>query len=241
MELSSYVALSGQLSLEKRMETLASNIANANTPGFKAGLVDFKTLLSQTGRASTAFVNTGANVLDMSGGGFTQTGNPLDLAVNGEAAFAYQSLNGTYYSRDGRLSLSPDGRLQNLEGHVLLDPSSAPVILDPNAGEVIVGRDGRLLQGGNVVGQVGLFVIESSSGFSRRGSSGFVPKETPQPVVDFSSTGITQGFVEGSNVNSVMEMVNLIKVSRAFEAASTFADKAMEAERNAIETIGGRG
>jgi flagellar basal-body rod protein FlgF len=241
MELSSYVALSGQLSLEKRMETLAGNIANANTPGFKAGLVDFKTLLSQAGPSGTSFVATGNNVLDMSGGGLTQTGNPLDLAVNGEAAFAYQSPEGTYYSRDGRLALAADGRLQNLEGHALLDPSNAPIILDPSAGEVTIGRDGRILQAGNVVGQIGLFGIDSSRGFGRRGSSGFVPKDTPQPVVDFGTTSIAQGFVESSNVNAVVEMVNLIRVTRAFEAASTFADKAMEAERNAIQTIGGRG
>jgi flagellar basal-body rod protein FlgF len=240
MEISTYVALSGQLALEKRMATLAHNIANANTAGFKAGMVDFKTVLTSAGRDSTAFAAMGADGLDMSAGGLTQTGNPLDLAVAGEAAFSFQSPQGVYYSRDGRLSLSPDGRLQNLAGHSILDPSSAPVILDPAAGEATLGRDGRIIQAGNTVGQIGVFSVDTTAGFERIGSSGFMPATPPEAVTDFVGNGVVQGFVEGSNVNTVTEMVNLIQVSRAFEAASTFADRAMDAERNALETIGGR-
>jgi flagellar basal-body rod protein FlgF len=240
MELSGYVALSGQLALEKRMETLAHNIANANTAGFKAGVVDFKALLASTARETTAFATMGPNSLNMSAGGLTKTGNPLDIAVAGEAALAYQSPQGVYYSRDGRLSLAPDGRLLNLAGDSILDPSSAPVILDPAAGEPVFGRDGRILQRGNTVGQIGLFAIDAKSEFERMGSSGIRPKAQPVAVTDFVGHGVVQGFVEGSNVNTVTEMVNLIEVSRAFEAASTFADRAMEAERNALETIGGR-
>jgi flagellar basal-body rod protein FlgF len=240
MDVSSYVALSGQLTLEQRMSTLASNIANANTPGFKAGTVNFKTIMTAAGIGGAAFAATSSNTLDMSNGGMTNTGNPLDLATAGGAAFAYESSQGTYFSHDGRLTITPDGQLQNLQGHALLDASSAPISVDPTAGEATIGRDGSLFQNGKRVGQIGLFAINLADGFDRVGSSGIVPKSQPEPISDFTNYGVLQGFIEGSNVNAVTEMVNLIDVSRAFEAASTFADKAMEAERNAIEALGAR-
>jgi flagellar basal-body rod protein FlgF len=240
MEVSSYVALSGQIALEHRMSTLAGNIANANTPGFKAGSVDFKTLMTNAGAGGSAFATAGAATLDMSSGGTTHTSNPLDLATSGGAVLAYQSPQGTYYSRDGRLTISPDGQLLNLQGHSILDSSNSPLSIDPTAGEATFAHDGSIVQGGKVVGQVGLFLMNLSEGFNRFGSSGIVPVSQPEPVSDFTNFGILQGYVEGSNVNSVTEMVNLIEVTRAFEAMSTFADKAMEAERNAIETLGSR-
>jgi flagellar basal-body rod protein FlgF len=240
MEISSYVALSGQLTLEQRMATLAGNIANANTPGFKAGSVDFKTLMTTAGVGGSAFAATSTNALDMSTGGMTHTSNPLDLAASGGALFAFQSEKGTYYSRDGRLTIAPDGQLQNLQGHSLLDISNAPLSLDPSAGEATIARDGSISQAGKVVGQVGLFLMNLAEGYNRFGSSGIVPATPAEPTSDFTNFGIMQGYIEGSNVNSVIEMVNLIEVSRAFEAMSTFADKAMEAERNAIEALGAR-
>lgn len=240
MEISTYVALSGQLTIEQRMATLAGNIANANTPGFKAGSVDFKTLLTSAGVGGSAFAATSSTALDMSTGGLTHTSNPLDLATSGGALFAFQSQKGVYYSRDGRLTTAPDGQLQNLQGHSLLDSSNAPISLDPSAGEATVARDGSISQGGKVVGQVGLFLLNLADGYNRFGSAGIVTNAPAESTSDFTNFGITQGYIEGSNVNSVLEMVNLIEVSRAFEAMSTFADKAMEAERNAIETLGSR-
>jgi flagellar basal-body rod protein FlgF len=240
MEVSTYVALSGQLTLEQRMSTLASNIANANTPGFKAGTVNFKTLMTNAGAGGSAFAAVSENSLNMSSGGVTHTSNPLDLATSGGAVFAYQSPQGVYYSHDGRLTIAPNGQLQNLQGHNLLDSSNAPLSLDPSAGEATVSRDGSIVQNGKIAGQVGLFVLNLNEGFNRFGSSGIVPKAQAEPISDFTSFGVLQGYIEGSNVNSVTEMVNLIEVSRAFEAASTFADKAMEAERNAIEALGSR-
>ena len=240
MEISSYVALSGQLTLEHRLATLAGNIANANTPGFKAGSVDFRSILTRAGAGGTAFSATARNTLDMSTGGMTHTGNALDLAASGGATFAYQSPQGVYYSRDGRLTISADGQLLNLQGHGLLDSSGSPLSVNPAEGEATVGRDGSIVQSGKVVGQIGLFAVDPSGGFVRVGSAGIIPTNQAEPVSDYTRFSVMQGYIEGSNVNPVTEMVNLIEVSRAFEAASTFADKALEAERNAIETLGTR-
>ena len=240
MEVSSYVALSGQLTLEQRLSTLAGNIANANTPGFKAGSVDFRSIFTGVGAGGTAFSAMAQNTLDMSTGGMTHTSNPLDLAASGGSSFAFQSAQGVYYSRDGRLTIAPDGQLLNLQGHSLLDASGGPLNVNPAEGEASIARDGSVVQKGRVVGQVGLFLVDPSEGFVRMGSAGIIPTARPEPVSDFTRFSVMQGYIEGSNVNPVTEMVNLIEVSRAFEAASTFADKALEAERNAIEALGTR-
>ncbi len=240
MEAGSYVALSGQLVLQERMSILAGNIANANTPGFKAGSIDFRTVLAEVGTGGTAFAANASSTLDMSSGGVSKTGNPLDLAISGSATFAYESPQGTYYSRDGRLTVSADGQLQNLQRHQLLNVSLAPVTVNPNAGPVTVGRDGSIVQEGKSIDQLGLFSVSSAEGYSRRGTAGFVPSVQPEPVASSSQNEILQGFLEGSNVNAISEMVNLIEVSRAFESVSTFADKTLEAERNAIEVLGSR-
>jgi flagellar basal-body rod protein FlgF len=240
MDASTYVALSGQLTLEQRMASLASNIANANTPGFKAGSIDFRTQLTNVGRGGTAFAATGTDTLDMSSGGMTNTGNPLDIAVSGASTLAYQSPQGVYYSRDGRLTMTPEGQLQNMSGHSLLDASNSPVLVNATGGPITVAHNGKISQGGSVVGHVGLFSIDTGAGVTRRENSGIFPAQPPEPVSDFGRNGILQGYVETSNVNPVVEMVHLIELSRAFEAMSTFADKALDAERNAIETLGSR-
>lgn len=238
MDTSIYVGLSGQMALDQRMSTIAQNIANANTVGYRAGGVDFATIISNTPTHETAFVSEGKNHMSELSGGFTRSGNPLDVAVQGNGFLGIQSPSGTYYSRDGRLSLNAGGQLVNTSGHNLLDSGGSPIQLDPSAGAVTINKDGTIFQSGKRFGQIGLFSVDTRAGFRRVENSGVVPVTTPEPISDHSSSGILQGFVEESNVNAVTEMVRLIQVTRAFEAASSLTDKASEAQRNAIQTLG---
>jgi flagellar basal-body rod protein FlgF len=238
MEIGSYIALSGQLALERRMETLAGNVANANTPGFRSGQVRFGSIIAALGQGGTAFSATGEDMLNLEAGGMTNTGNPLDIAINGTGFFAFESQQGLHYSRDGRLKIASNGEVQNLDGHRLLGSSGSPLLVDPSLGSISVTKDGSLSQAGRIVGQVGLFAVDASQGFTRRGSAGIVPAAEPELLTDYARNNIAQGFVEGSNVNPVTEMVKLIEVTRAFESASSFAEKSSEAERNAIEALG---
>ncbi|MBL8791303.1 MAG: flagellar basal-body rod protein FlgF [Rhizobiales bacterium] len=240
MATGSFVALSGQLALDARLSTIANNIANARTVGFRANGVNFNPLVSSTQDFDTVFASTGKNHVNLNAGGFTRTGNPLDIAVHGDGFLAYTGPTGTYYSRDGRLSLTDTGELVNVLGQPVQDVGGSSITVDPKAGAVEISRDGGVHQAGQRVGQIGLFSINLNAGFTRAEGSGLVPVTPAEQLTDYANNSIVQGFVEEANVNAVTEMVKLIQVTRAFEAASTYADKMLESEMDAIRTLGAR-
>lgn len=240
MSTGSFVALSGQLALDARLSTIAYNIANARTVGFRAGGIQFSPLRSDTSQFSTVFASTGRDHVNLASGGLTRTGNPLDIAVQGQGYFAYSSPSGAYYSRDGRLSMTESGEVVNPLGHPLLDTGQSPITLNPNGGAVSISKDGGIYQDKVRVSQIGLFSLDLASGYSRAEGSGLIPAKEPEQISSFGDNGVVSGFVEESNVNPVSEMVKLIQVTRAFEAASTSADKMLESELEAIKSLGGR-
>lgn len=240
METSSYVALSGQLALDQRITALAQNIANAKTTGYRAEILDFNKLVSRNGALETDFVSPGKSHVSTDAGGLVQTKNQLDIAVKGEGFFAFQSQSGTYYSRDGRLLMSSDGRLINTSGEAVLDISGSPIQLKPNLPEIDISADGSVLQGGQKQGQIGLYSIDLSHGFKRSGNVGFIPQSEPETINNFAENGVLQGYTEDSNVNPATAMTSLIQITRAFEAVSNLADRASEAEKNAIQVLGSR-
>lgn len=217
-----YVTLSGQVALERHLTAVANNIANINTSGFRAEGTTFESVLSRTGPVPVAFAGSGKMFLSRQPGLLTQTGNPLDLAVRGDAWFAVQTPAGVRYSRDGRLTMTDMGDIVTVTGHPLLDQGGAPLAVDPLGGDISVAPDGAVSQGGAVVGAVGLFQIAPGADL-RRAPGGAVAADPSAvvPVEDFVNTGIAQGYIEESNVNPVMEMTRLIAVQRRFEQAAT--------------------
>ena len=121
-----YVALSAQIAADRRLATVANNVANMNTPGFRAEQVRFTELLSQTSSDKTSYVSPGETFTSLRSGAITQTGNPLDLAVEGEGWFAVRTSSGVAYTRDGRMRMTPEGALQTMSGMPVLDVGGAP-------------------------------------------------------------------------------------------------------------------
>lgn len=240
MDTGIYVGLSGQLATERRLATIANNIANAGTAGFRAESVHFSNVVSATSPFHTDFVDAGASHAVTSNGGLVKTGNPLDVAIQGDGYLAIQTPGGIAYTRDGRMQMLPGGDLVSLNGHAILDNSGSPMTLDPAAGPVSIGRDGMLSQSGKPVGTIGLFDVDLGKGYSRYENSGFIPKLIPQPVDDFTRNGVVEGFVEESNVNPVLEMTHLISVQRAFEAVSSGMEQRDSTLRATIEALGAR-
>jgi flagellar basal-body rod protein FlgF len=241
MESSGYVALSAQLAIDRRLSTVANNIANAGTVGYRAAGVVFNALTSPTESFETAFASVGKGSVNLASGGLKQTGNALDLAVKGDMFLGYMGSSGPYYSRDGRLTMLDSGELINPLGHPLLDGSGSPIAVKPDGGPLTVQANGTIIQGDAPVGQIGLFNLDLSGGFERTGSAGIVPKQAPE-TADAAAEGgaIVQGYIEESNVDPVSEMVRLIQVTRAFEAATTLSGKIFDAESEAIKTLGSR-
>ncbi|APH73620.1 flagellar basal-body rod protein FlgF [Aquibium oceanicum] len=233
-----YVAISAQVALEKRLSTIADNVANAGTVGFRATEVKFDDVLSGVGKDSVSFVSPGSTYLSTKSGGLKQTGNPLDFAIRGEAWFAIDTPAGSVMTRDGRFTMLETGELVSLEGYPVLDAGGAAIQLDPLSGPPEAGADGMLRQNGQPVGAIGVFAFVPGDDFVRYGNSGLVPSTPPEAIVDRDDVGIVQGFVEESNVNPVLEMTNLIMVQRAFENAASLIRQSDQSLGEAVKAIG---
>jgi flagellar basal-body rod protein FlgF len=238
MSSSLYVSLSAQVALERRLETIANNIANMNTAGFRAEGVKFETALSTAGEDSVAFASSGEAYISRRAGPMNFTGNSLDVAIGGDGWFALESPAGTVYTRDGRFHLTDLGELRSVRGYPVLDIGGAPVSIDPSAGPVSISEDGAISQGGKQVGGIGLFLLPDDARLSRYDNSAVIPSKPATPAEDMTTNSIRQGYVEGANVNPILEMTRLIEVSRAFDSAVTAIQEADSMTEEAIRTLG---
>jgi flagellar basal-body rod protein FlgF len=232
------VALSGQIVLQRKLETIAHNLANANTPGFRAQEITFDSILAQTGDTTTAFSAAGGEFTSLRSGGLQKTDNALDVGVLGDAWIGIRTPNGVAYTKDGRMQMMDTGELRTMAGNPVLDVSGSTLTLDPNGGPASISRDGMISQNGNPLGAIGLFSIDPKAKLTPAGNSGFTTDKPATPVLDFVKNGVAQGFIETSNVNPVMEMARLITVQRAFDSISAAMESSDNAQRDAIKTLG---
>ncbi|MFK7902423.1 MAG: flagellar basal-body rod protein FlgF [Nitratireductor sp.] len=240
MEVTLAVATAAQRSLSKQLETVANNIANANTVGFRSEAVDFNTLVSTADKVPVHFPNiTGVHASSMQGT-HIETGNPYDLAISGDGFFAIQTPAGTAYTRDGRLQVTPFGDLQTIEGYPVLDSGNAPIQITDTSVKPTISPDGRILTDGNFVGEIGVYSVNQEDVVSRYGNSAFFTKTPAEPIAPGSRTTITQGSVESSNVNAMKELANMITIQQHFEAASSIIEKANETIKGAVTELSTR-
>ncbi|MEZ0169658.1 flagellar basal-body rod protein FlgF [Microvirga sp. TS319] len=238
MQSALYVSLSAQVAMEKRLTTVSNNIANMTTGGFRADEIKFEELLSLAGKNDVSFASSGQNFISRQAGPLNKTDNPLDVAIQGDAWFAYSGPNGPVYTRDGRFSMNENGDLLTVDGRAVLDSGGAPITLDPNAGSPNIARDGTITQGGNQVGILGMFQLSSDSRLTRYGGSGIISSIPGEVVQDFTSSGVQQGYSEGSNVNPILEMTKMIALQRNFESAATTIQESESTLMDAIRTLG---
>jgi flagellar basal-body rod protein FlgF len=238
MQSSLYVALSAQVAFQRRMETIANNVANSTVPGFRGEHVRFESMLSDTATESVASASSGDTYINRSPGQLVRTDNPLDIAVQGDAWFGIETDSGTVYTRDGRMQISANGDLQSIAGHPMLDVGGAPIQVDPNGGPLEIASDGMITQGNRQIGAVGLFAIDEDTTLERYENSGVIPATPAAPVVDFHNVEIAQGHIENSNVNPMWEMSELVMVSRSYEAVSSSISQSEDSLREAIRALG---
>ncbi|MCI0467533.1 MAG: flagellar basal-body rod protein FlgF [Beijerinckiaceae bacterium] len=236
-----YVTLSAQAALERRLTTIAANVANQSTPGYRAEEVDFKTFVSRAGGTPVAYASPGGTYVSRRAGVPLKTDNPLDVAVQGDCWLALKAPTGTtVYTRDGRMQMQPGGELRSVNGYTVLDAGESPIAVDPLAGPVTIARDGMISQGGRQIGAVGLFRLDRNAPLQRYDNSSVVSEKPAAPVLDFTRNAIARGYIEGSNVNPIMEMAKLITVSRTFESISSAIEGSENSLKEAIKILGGR-
>ncbi len=239
MDTAGYVSLTRQVGLWKEMQTVANNIANMSTTGYRREGVVFAEMIQAlpTEGGSVAMTAARARFSDPSQGGLTHTKNPFDLAIQGRGYFMVETAEGNRLTRAGAFVKNTAGELVNPDGLRVLDLGGAPIFIPPDAAQIAVAQDGTVSTNGRPLAQIGIFDVEDPNAMLRQSGTIFDPGEEPIPVDD---PMVLQGFVEGSNVNPVREIARMIEVQRTYELGQKFLENEHERMRNVSRTLGQR-
>jgi len=216
-----YAAMTGLVARTQALDTAAANLANAQTPGYRAEREYFRSVLlgpdaldSQLGRTVNNFGLLGGDRLDMGQGALTATGNPLDLAIEGEGFFQVQTANGMRYTRDGAFHRSQNGQLVTQAGEAVLSPAGQTIQLPP--GDVTVGADGVVSVAGGVVSTVGVFTFPGGAQLTPEGANRYVAPQGIAPLLSKKSA-IHQGAIESANQDVIQGSLDMIVMQRQAE------------------------
>lgn len=232
-----YVGLSAQRALLARLDTLADNVANASTPGFRATSVTLGTIDSPT--AGVSFADRGSAYLTRRTGEIRATGNTYDVAIEGDAWLSVQTSSGPAITRDGRLSMAATGDLRTTSGHAVLDTGGAAIQLDPSGPAPVIARTGAITQGGRLVGALGLFRVASDAVLTRGPDTTVLSSRPPIASNDTAGVFVRQGFLEGSNVAPEKEVMRLIAIQRLFDAVSAVSNQTEATFVEGVRQLGG--
>lgn len=238
-----YGALSGMRSAMARQAAVANNLANANTPGFRAELSATQAQwVSGGGLSSRALASEQVLSADMSQGAVNHSGRDLDVALQGDALLSVQAPNGEEsYTRRGDLQVSDSGLLTTGDGRPVLG-ESGPITL-PAYDKLTIGPDGTISivpQGGDpaspervdqikLVSPKGSRVAKGLDGLFRVEGGGTLPADP--------DAKIAQGAIEGSNVNSAQALVEMIEASRGWENQVKMMSTARQVDTDAADLM----
>jgi flagellar basal-body rod protein FlgF len=239
-----YTALSGAIAQNAKLDTIANNIANSSTAGFKKDQQVFKEYLTanekypdniQVPRVTASiesfydnqggdrgYVDSAGTFTDFSQGSLKQTGNKFDLALEGKGFFEIMTPDGVKFTRDGAFHLSHDGKLVNKEGFAVLrsgnqDPAQRSIQI-PNAHSTIA-YNGEIYSGGQLAAKLSIVEFQNPDVLKKMGNSMYSIKEKMNPVMSIAENAkVHQGSIETSNVNIVQEMTDMINATRVFES-----------------------
>lgn len=251
-----YVAYTGMVNEQNRMDILTNNLANASTVGYKkegSTSQSFDSILTLKIRDASVGENLaqrigrnhpgvkiGENYTDFTQGSFRVTGNTYDLALAGEGFFAIEYTNkagetSTMYTRAGQFTLTREGYLVTDDGDYVLDAQDRRIQLDPLA-EARIGNDGTITQNGREVARIQVADFEDYNYLEKYGETYYRPIEGAQEID--GTAEVKSGYLEMANVQVVSEMVNLISIARAYESNQKIIQTYDSTLENAVTQIG---
>jgi len=226
-----------------RQDQIASELANASTPGYKAdrssqaGFGDVLLANTETGATIGSFDNgvaIAATKTDLSQAPLQQTGNALDLALAGDGFFSVRTPQGVRYTRDGQFATNAQGQLVNASGFPVLDTKGQPIAVGAGGQSPEIGTDGVVKVAGKAVGTIAVASLQNPAKEGDTlftGTAGARPKETT----------VVQGSLEGSGVNPADAMIDMIVSFRAFEASQHVIHAIDETLGRAIDSAASTG
>jgi flagellar basal-body rod protein FlgG len=225
--------LAGALGQEQRLTQLAHNLANVNTPGFRqdqAAFVDYfaQAMAAQgdlavadpsANPAAASWPVLAGNFVDPTPGPVRPTGAPLDAAIIGDGFFqvALEGQPGVYLTRAGNFTLNANGELVTQSGHRVLDRDGQPITVDSAQGTPAIGADGQVRVAGQALGELGIVRVADAARLGRYGEGLFIPRQDDPPTAVDRPT-LRPGALEGSNVNAIASMIEMIQTERAYQS-----------------------
>lgn len=232
-----YTTLSRQSGLMHQMQTVANNIANMSTAGFRREGVIFSEYVHDTGPGQPSLSMAGSQTrhADLSQGPLDTTNGQFDFAIDGPGFFLIETPEGEQLTRAGNFTPNEQGDLVTQEGHLVLDAGGAPIFIPPDARNITLAADGTISADGRPVGQMGVWQPVDPNTLQHQWGTRFAADDV-EPVFEGFQT--RQGVLEGSNVDPVSEIARMIEVSRAYEMGQSFLQKEDERVRAVITTLG---
>lgn len=241
-----YTAVSGAMAQNAKLDTIANNLANVNTPGFKRDSQQFKEYLTAYEKeqgtitvpripasiesfydmqgGDKSFVDASSTTTDFSQGGLKATGNHLDFALESDGFFEVLSPEGVRLTRTGSFSIDAENRLVTQQGYPVLrdgglgqDPNGRAVRLQ--GGNVTVSTNGEIFEGDQSVGRLSVLSVANKDSLQKVGQNLYSFKNNQDAQLSATlDPRVRQGYIEGSNVNVVREMTDMISATRVFES-----------------------
>lgn len=249
MNIGIYQSASALSALERWQDSVAQNITSSQTSGYRKRTINFSTQPAgelQTDRSARIGrdqgmpmvfpkVNTGINFMT----GETQpTRRELDVAIQGEGFFEIKMDDSSKaYTRSGEFRMRPDRTLVTSSGHEVMSDGGAPITLIAGGGAVTINRDGTIFQGETSLGRLSVQRFANPEQLISIAGGFFVPSPgmEPQPI---DQPELMQGYVEGSNVTPLREMVDLVLISRAYEANQKIINTVEKQMEKTLEALG---
>lgn len=215
-----YAACTALMSKSQALESVANNLANVNTSGFRAERNQFSSVLANASVSASSPLNLAVNDygvlagsrLDLSQGSLQKTGNDLDFAVDGSGFFVVQTATGPMYTRSGNFQVSAKGQLITSEGDPVMGEKGA---INVSGGNVHVGADGTISIDGAVAGRLKVVDFAPTTQLAPVGKTYYSAPQNSE--IEATQASIQQGVIEASNVNAVSSAVELINVQRQAE------------------------
>jgi flagellar basal-body rod protein FlgF len=226
-----YVGMSAAAARAAQLESISDNLANVETPGFKAGRPSFQSFLPGRGTTDKVFTAAVATGTDVSPGTTVTTDNPLDVIPDGDLYLGVQTPQGIAYTRNGKISVNPDGHL-SVAGHPLLGRSGDPIVV-PEGVPPTIDSEGNVIVGGASVDRLALFQVQGPVdrvGLTLLGASAGT---TVQPVDEGGTVRV--GELEMGNVQPLECTVAMITAQRNFESAMQAIQTYRQLDQRATE------
>lgn len=241
MENAQLIGLSRQMALQRQMDVVANNIANINTTGFKSEQLLFEEYLGPVARdrdfafpdQQLSFTEDWTTIHDMSMGAITQTGNPLDVAIEGDGFLVVQTPQGERWTKAGSLAIDASGMLVSLDGDAVMG-EGGQIRFGASETDIVIAEDGTVSSSAGQKGKLRLVEFADPQETVRDGNNLF-SGGTPLPA---TATRVMQGALEKSNVSGIGEMTEMIRVQRAYQSLASVLQQQDDMRRSAIQRLG---